>query len=98
MGVDHRRDRVGGVVKSVHEFEAERDQQGDAEEDERQIGLDRRAGLLDVAEDAPGHEGKAQRDDPEVGQHGFDRGRLIKRGLRMLRTGADAKIGTGGDG
>ena len=34
VGVDDRRDRVGGVVETVDELEAEGDHQGDAEEQE----------------------------------------------------------------
>ena len=33
VGVDHGRDRVGGVVEAVDELEAERDQQRHAQED-----------------------------------------------------------------
>ena len=36
VGVDDRGDRVGGVVEAVDELEAERDQQRDAEQHERQ--------------------------------------------------------------
>ena len=61
MGVDDRRDGVGGVVEAVDEFEAERDQQRDAEQDEGQIGHDRRAGLLQIAPDAPGREAQSRR-------------------------------------
>ena len=38
VGVDHGRDRVGGVVEAVDELEAERDQQRD---EQQQIGQDR---------------------------------------------------------
>ena len=33
MGVDHRGHGVGGIVEAVDEFEAQRDEQGDAEQD-----------------------------------------------------------------
>ena len=38
-GVDHGRDRIGGVVEAVDEFEAERDQEGDEQQDERRRSL-----------------------------------------------------------
>src|SRR5205814_4099315 len=41
VGVDHRRNRIGGVVKSVDELEAERDQQGTPEQDVGQNGMQR---------------------------------------------------------
>jgi len=36
VGVDHGRDRVGRIVEAIDEFEAERDQQRHAQQDERQ--------------------------------------------------------------
>ena len=35
MGIDDRGDSVGGIVKSIDELKAERDQQCDAQQEER---------------------------------------------------------------
>ena len=42
MGVDDRRYRICGVMKAVHEFEDERDQQCYAQQDIRQRRFERR--------------------------------------------------------
>ena len=49
VGVDDGRDRVGGVVEAVDEFEAERDQHRDAEQQEGHDRFRPAAGLAYVA-------------------------------------------------
>ena len=46
--VDHGRDGVGRVVEAVHELEAKRNDEGDEQQEKRQVGRDRRAGIADV--------------------------------------------------
>ena len=48
VGVDDSRDRIGRIVEAVHELEAERNQQRNAEKQERQKSLDGHARLDDV--------------------------------------------------
>ena len=48
MGVDDSRDRIGRIVEAVHKLEAERNQQRNAEKQERQESLDGHARLDDV--------------------------------------------------
>jgi hypothetical protein len=48
VGVDHRRDGVGGVVEAVHELEAEGDEQREAEQREGTDRQRRLAGGLHV--------------------------------------------------
>jgi hypothetical protein len=74
----HGCDRIGGVVESVDEFEAERDEQRDAEKDERQVGGDRRAGRGKVLMDAIGREKEPECHDGEENQDRLDPHRLIK--------------------
>jgi hypothetical protein len=62
MGVDHRRDRIGGVVEAVHEFEPQRDQQRQREEQENPR-RQRFADLCRVRQDAGA--GIAQRADQD---------------------------------
>ena len=52
MGIDDGCDRIGGIVEPVDEFEAERDQQSDAEQEERQNAGDRGARRRDIAVNA----------------------------------------------
>src|SRR3954454_5492891 len=65
MGVDYGRNRVGGVVEAVDEFEAERDQEGDDKEDIGQVARDPRAGRIDIRIDAVGHIEQARGEDAE---------------------------------
>ena len=48
MGVDHRRHRIGCVMEAIHELEAERNEQGDEQQDLGHVGRDLRAGRIDV--------------------------------------------------
>jgi hypothetical protein len=57
MRVDDRRDRIGGVVEAVDEFEPERDQQREPEERER-TDRERLADLRGIGGDA----------EPRIGQ------------------------------
>ena len=70
MGVDHGRDRVGGVVEAVDEFEAERDQQCHEQQDIGQVGGDPHAGRVDVGVDAVGDVQQSGGEDAEEQDHG----------------------------
>ena len=59
VGVDDGRDRIGGVVETVDELEAERDQQRQTEQREGADGQRRRAGLADIGGEPIGHIGDA---------------------------------------
>ena len=63
VGVDDGGDGVGGVVEAVDEFEAERDQQRDAEQKERQDRRRPAAGRRNVRADRIGHIEQAERQD-----------------------------------
>ncbi len=66
MGVDDRRDRVRGVVKPVHELEAERDQQRHAQQHEGQHGRGAHAAPRHVDVEAIGDEKQPEsQDSPE---------------------------------
>jgi len=60
VGVDHGCDRIGGVVESVDEFEAEGDEQRHAEQEERQIAGDGRTGRSQILMDAVSRKKKAR--------------------------------------
>jgi hypothetical protein len=62
--IDHGRDRVGGIVEAVDELEAERDQQGDKEQQERQISRYLGAGRVDIGIDAVGDVQQGGSDHP----------------------------------
>ena len=66
VGVDDGRDRVGGVVEAVDEFEAERDQQRDEKQDIGQVGRDPRAGGVDIDIDAVGDEQQRGCHHPQI--------------------------------
>ena len=70
MGVDHGRDRVGGVVEAVDEFEAERDQQRHEQQNIGQVGGDPHAGRVDVGVDAVGDVQQPGGEDAEEQDHG----------------------------
>ena len=67
MGVDYGRHGVRGVVEAVHELEAERDQQGEAEHGEGAGGDVVLADRGDVGLDAEGGVGEPDRQDDEEG-------------------------------
>ena len=52
MRVDHGRHRIGGVVESVDELEAERHKQGQGQQQKWQIGGYRLAGIGDIGIEA----------------------------------------------
>src|SRR5690349_12168062 len=52
VGVDHRGDRIGGVMETVNKLEPERDQQRDAQQDEGADGDWRGVRRVDVTDDA----------------------------------------------
>jgi len=66
MRVDDGRDRIGGIVKPVDEFEAQRDQQGKAQKQEGPDRLGRAAGLRNIVVDIPRHERQGADDDSEI--------------------------------
>ena len=69
MGVDHRGHRIGGVVEAVDEFEAQRDQQRQAEQREdaeRQRFMD----ALDVVQQAVNAVTDARRQQAEKNDGG----------------------------
>ena len=86
MGIDHGRDRIGGVVEAVDEFEGERDQQSDAEQDEGQPGRRRHPGAADVLVERPdgvGEAGQHDRDEDQAGDHAARRIELRFSGSRL---------------
>ena len=79
-------------MEAVHEFEAERDQQRDAEQHEgKEIG-DRRAGFENVLVDAPGREGEAERDDREEDEKRAYVERMIELRLGTMRVDASTAV------
>ncbi len=50
MGVDHGRHGIGGIVKAIHKLKAERNQQCQPQQKERQIAGDRHIGLFNIAD------------------------------------------------
>ncbi len=77
--IDDCSDGVGRVVKAVDELEAQRDQHGDGEQQERQHRGGRgRAGAGDIGVNAVGHEQQAARQHREENQHPSDIHRLVE--------------------
>src|SRR5262245_50767872 len=56
MRVDDSRDRIGRIVKAVNELEAERNQQGNEQQQERNVGDDWCPTVLNIDIEAVGHE------------------------------------------
>ena len=81
VGIDDGRDGVGGVVEAVDEFEAERDQQRDAEQEERQDRRRSAAGRRNVRSDRIGHVEQAEREDGEDAQRKPEIDRMIEMRL-----------------
>jgi hypothetical protein len=65
MGIDDGSNGVCGVVETIDEFEAERDDERYEQQDEGQVGRDLRAGLVDIDIKAVGHEQEPGRQDAE---------------------------------
>jgi len=65
MGIDHGRHGVGRVVEPIHELEAERDEQGDAQQKIGEPGGRVDTAVDDVAVDAVRDEEQADRQDTE---------------------------------
>jgi hypothetical protein len=61
--VDHGRDRIGGVMEAVDEFETERDQQGDEQQNEWRVAGHARAGRVEIGVDAVGHKQQSASED-----------------------------------
>ena len=88
VGIDHRRDRIGGVVKPVHEFEPERDQQREPEEQDR-ADRDILAHARGIDRDA--HPGIAQPDHRSGGEQPAP-GRMERR-IEPRTAGMDERLG-----
>src|SRR5882672_5287053 len=63
MRVNDGRDRIGRIMKSVDELEAERNQQGNEQQQERNVGHYLRPTFLDVDIEAVRHEQQCDADD-----------------------------------
>jgi hypothetical protein len=97
MGIDDRRHCIGGVVEAVHELEAERNDQRDAEQKVRSDRLGAAAGRLNVGIDAVGHEEQAARQNGQENQQSPDVHWRVEPGLAMRwRRGRGVKIGDRG--
>ena len=81
VGVDHGRDRVGGIVETVDELKTERNQQGDKQEKIRQICRDLCSGSIDVDIDAVRHEQQTSSENAEEDDHGERIEALVEIGL-----------------
>ena len=69
VGVDHRRDRVGGVVEAVDELEAQGDQQRYAQQQEWRPGGELGAHFVHVVHQAVGGEQQAHGEYGEEHDH-----------------------------
>jgi len=78
MGINDGCDRIGGVVESVDEFEAERDEQCHGEQEERQVASDGRTGRSQILMDAVGGKKEPESHDSEKNQDRSDPHRLIE--------------------
>ena len=86
MGINDRGDSVGRVVEAVDEFEAERNQQRDAEQEERHDGRRPAAGRRNVRSDRIGHVEQADGEDREDAER--------KSGVdRMIEVRLDRRFG-----
>ena len=88
MGVDHGRHRVGGIMKAVDEFEAERDQQRDQQQQIGQVACYLGAGRVDIGVDAVGHEQQRGRDHAHV----YDAGQRVKAAVEFRPLAAPARL------
>ncbi len=78
MRVDDGRHGVGRVVKPVDEFETQRDQQSDAEQEERQEAGDRGPRRCDIPVNIVGREEESESHDGEENQDRSDPHRLVE--------------------
>ncbi len=97
MGVDHRRHRIGGVVEAVHEFEAERDQQREAQEQEgadSELLADMRRIIEDIVarEDQPGTEHGEEADRGERMDLAIERNPGLRRRIGSKRLSRHANL------
>ncbi len=58
MGVDHRGDRISGIVKAINELKAERNQQRQSQQKERQIAGNRGVGFFNIIDQVKSGEGQ----------------------------------------
>ena len=99
VGVDDRGDRVGGVVEAVDEFEAERDQQRHAEQNERHNCRRSAASVRDVGPDRIGHVEQAKSQDREDPERKSRVHRLVEMRLhRRFGVRAESSVECGGHG
>ena len=97
VGVDDGRDGVGGVVETVDEFEAERDQHRDAEQQERQDRRRSAAGLRKVRANRIGHVEQAAGEHRQENERKPDVERVVEMRLhRRYGRGAEASVECGG--
>jgi len=78
-GIDHRCNRIRGVVKTVHELEGKRDQERDEEQDEWEKCGDPHPGRVHVDIDAVGNEQQRRRNDP----HEYDAGQRMDTAVEI---------------
>jgi hypothetical protein len=70
MGVDDGRHGIGGVMEAIHELEAQRDYERDAEQEEGEPSRRRRhAGRLDIEVETVDREDEAAEEQPEEQPH-----------------------------
>ena len=97
MGVDDGRDRVRGVVEAVDEFEAERDQQRDAEQNERHDCRRSAASVRNVGPDRIGHVEQAKSENREEPERKPRVHRLVQIHFgRRFGVGAESSVECGG--
>ena len=80
MGVDDGRDRVGGVVETIHELETERDHERHGQQQVHANGMVGGSGRLDVAVNAVSREQETRRHDTEHPDDGAGTGRVVDLG------------------
>ena len=99
VGVNDGGDRVGGVVEAVHEFEAKRDQQRDAEQNEGQDCRRAAASDFNVGADRIGHVEQAKRQHREDPERKPRVHRLVDSRLdRRFGVWAESSVECGGHG
>ena len=92
VGVDDRRDGIGGVVEAVDELEAERDQQRDCKQCENADRKRRRLRLAQVVHQAVEREQSAS--NQQTNKH--DNGRQRRPGIQLRSVVGDLPVVAGG--
>ncbi|MND69153.1 hypothetical protein D3C80_606170 [compost metagenome] len=78
MGIDHRRDGVGGIVKAVDELEAQGNHQRQPEQQKGGPGGDDRAAGIDVVHQAPGRKQQPGQEQAEEQDQGTATGLVVQ--------------------